>query len=50
MAQGKLKQDLKQLDGRTSAGTDIRLLKPEMEGYYENYRIDVPKHVFLNVE
>lgn len=25
-------------------------LKPEMEGYYENYRIDVPKHVFLNVE
>lgn len=38
------------LDERTREELEFDSLKQEVEGYYEKYRIDVLKHVFLNVE
>jgi len=38
------------LDERTREELEFDTLKQEVEGYYEKYRIEVLKHVFLNVE
>ncbi|MCH1929600.1 FapA family protein [Shewanella sp. A25] len=38
------------LDERTREELEFDSLRQEVESYYENYRINVLKHVFLNVE
>jgi hypothetical protein len=38
------------MDERTREELEFDTLKQEVEGYYEKYRIEVLKHVFLNVE
>lgn len=38
------------MDERTREELEFDTFKQEVEGYYEKYRIEVLKHVFLNVE